>query len=309
VGEPRATAPYPAEIPKLFKFRVACFWLLLFFLFLAGSGFCFAQEQAITLHQGIARSMGYLTQRLPEKTRVVVLNFSAPTIELSDYVIEELSTYIVNGNNLVVVDRRNLELLQGEMNFQMSGEVSDDTAQAIGQKLGAQTIISGSFMSLGELYRMRVRAISVQTAEVQGQQTTTIKLDAILAALLHVKYRDPADFPLGNRIAAGFLNILAGAGSYSMGDWKGGLTLTGNYAVAAGLVLWDIFGFSRDDDFAGIPGAVGFGIAGITVLYGFIRPFIYQKPTNDPVLSGIDVLVVPGNRGIKTVGLLYTHRF
>jgi TolB-like protein len=276
---------------------------------LTGSGFCFAQEQAITFHEGIARSMSYLTRRLPEKTRVVVLNFSAPTRGLSDYVIEELSTYIVNDNNLVVVDRRNLELLQSEMDFQMSGEVSDDTAQAIGQKLGAQTIISGSFVSLGELYRMRVRAINVQTAEVQGQQTTTIRLDSVLAALLHIKYRDPADFSPGNRIAAGFLNILAGAGSYSMGDWKGGLTLTVGYAAAAGLILWDIFVFSYDDDLAGIPGAVGFGVAGITALYGFIRPFVYQKPTGDPVVGNIDFLVVPGNRGVKTVGIFYTHRF
>jgi TolB-like protein len=281
----------------------------LLILLLTGGGSGFAQEQAVTLHQGIARSMSYLTRRLPEKTRVVVLNFSAPTRELSDYVIEELATYIVNDSSLVVVDRRNLELLQEEMNFQMSGEVSDDTAQAIGQKLGAQTIVSGSFVSLGELYRMRVRAINVETAEVQGQQTTTIGLDPVLAALLQIKYRNPNSFPLGTRIGAGFLNLLAGAGSYSMGDWKGGLTLTGGYAVAAGLILWDIFGLSPGDDLAGIPGAVGFGVAGITALYGFIRPFIYQKPASNPALNGIDLLILPGNTGIKAVGFSYTHRF
>jgi TolB-like protein len=292
------------------KFR---FWigsgLFLFILLLAGSELCFAQEQTVTLHEGISRSMSYLTRRLPEKTRVVVLNFSAPTSELSDYVIEELATYIVNDSSLVMVDRRNLELLQEEMNFQMSGEVSDDTAQAIGQKLGAQTIISGSFTSLGELYRMRVRAINVETAEVQGQQTTTIRLDPILAALLRVKYRDSGSFPLGTRIGAGFLNLLAGAGSYSMGDWKGGLTLTGGYAIAAGLILWDIFGFSSSDDLAGIPGTVGFGIAGITALYGFIRPFIYEKPASNSILNGIDLLILPGKAGVKALGLSYTHRF
>jgi TolB-like protein len=283
--------------------------LFLFLLVLTRSGICFAQEQTVTLHEGIARSMNYLTQRLPAKTRVVILNFSASTRELSDYVIEELATYIVNDSNLVVVDRRNLELLQEEMNFQMSGEVSDNTAQAIGQKLGAQTIISGSFTALGELYRMRIRAIKVETAEVQGQQTATIGLDSILAALLGVKYRDPGGFSVGTMIGAGFLNILAGAGSYSMGDWKGGLTLTGGYALAAGLVLWDVFGFSAGDDFAGIPGAVGFSIAGLTALYGFIRLFIYQKPKNDPVLSKIDLLLAPGSAGLKAAGISYTYRF
>jgi hypothetical protein len=88
--------------------------------------------------------MNYLAGRLPQGDKVVVLNFSASSKELSDYVIEELTAYIVNDGNLMVVDRRKLELLQQELDFQMSGEVNKDTTQEIGRKLGAQTIISSS---------------------------------------------------------------------------------------------------------------------------------------------------------------------
>jgi hypothetical protein len=60
---------------------------------------------------------------------------------LSDYVLNELSTLLVNDGRLSVVDGHNLELLQKEMNFQLSGGVIDETAQAIGKKLGAQAVI------------------------------------------------------------------------------------------------------------------------------------------------------------------------
>jgi TolB-like protein len=145
----------------------------------------FAQESR-TLDQAISDSMQYLVERLPVGSKVAVLNFSAATAELSDYVIEELIAYIVNdeAGRLTVVDRRNMEALQGEMDFQMSGEVSDETAQSIGQKLGAQIIISGRFTPLGRNFRMRIQAISVETAAIQGVQTLDVTLDDRLAVLL-----------------------------------------------------------------------------------------------------------------------------
>ncbi|MDR3170156.1 MAG: outer membrane beta-barrel protein [Treponema sp.] len=160
-------------------------WVLFFLM--AGMACMFAQE-IVVLDEAIANSMNYLAGRLPKGDKVVVLNVSAGTKELSDYVIEELTAHIVNNGNLTVVDRRNLELLQQEMNFQMSGEVNEATAQEIGMKLGAQTIISGSISPLGDVYRMRVQAIQVETAQIQGIHTATVELDAILAALLKVKY-------------------------------------------------------------------------------------------------------------------------
>jgi hypothetical protein len=47
--------------------------------------------------------------------------------------------------------------------------VSDTSAQEIGQMLGAQTIVSGAVTTIGSIYRIQARAITVQTAAVQGQ--------------------------------------------------------------------------------------------------------------------------------------------
>jgi hypothetical protein len=69
------------------------------------------------------------------------------------------------------------------MNFQLSGEVSDETALSIGKMLGAQTIISGSIDLLGDVYRLRIRAIDVQSATIQGVYTANIQRDRILTSL------------------------------------------------------------------------------------------------------------------------------
>jgi TolB-like protein len=309
--------------------------VLVLFLLLAGGAAAFGQQDAVVLDEAISSSMTYLVGRLPKGIKVVVLNFDATTKKLADYVIEELTGYIVNDDNLTVVDRRNLELLQQEMDFQTSGEVSDATAQAIGQKLGAQTIISGSLSSLGGVWRMRIQAIQVETAQIQGVQTTTVKLDSTLAALLDIPYQDgpvlaeeeaspedegskgrpkkpraEGDFSGGRRVAAAFLNIALGLGSYTMGDWGGGLTITAGYAVAGGLLVWEILGLDWDSKLVGVPAIAGMSVAGVTVVYGFIRPFIYHKrPALAKALEGFKIVILPDERGIKAMSLFYTHRF
>ncbi|MDR3200140.1 MAG: CsgG/HfaB family protein [Spirochaetales bacterium] len=94
-----------------------------------------------------------------------------------------MTANIVNNGKLTVVDRQNLDIIRQEMNFQMSGEVDEASAQEIGKKLGAQTILSGSIELLGDMYRLRIRAISVQTAAIQGVQSANVGQDRILAAL------------------------------------------------------------------------------------------------------------------------------
>ncbi|MDR1353910.1 MAG: CsgG/HfaB family protein [Treponema sp.] len=142
----------------------------------------FAQE-VVTLDNALIDIGQYFTGRLPARSKVVVLNISSNSGRLSEYVIEEFTATLVNTGRLTVVDRHNLDLIRDEMNFQMSGEVSDDSALSIGRKLGAQTIISGSIDDLGDILRLRIRAISVETAQILGIQTANVGVDRILAAL------------------------------------------------------------------------------------------------------------------------------
>ena len=126
----------------------------------------------------------YLNDNIPRGSKIVILNIQSDATALSEYIIEELISNAVNDRIFTVVDRAQLELIRTEQNFQLSGEVDDKDALIIGKFFGAQYIVSGAFSELGERYRMRIRALNVQTAQVQGQYNRNIAAGATIAALM-----------------------------------------------------------------------------------------------------------------------------
>ncbi|WP_461256907.1 CsgG/HfaB family protein, partial [Treponema sp. R80B11-R83G3] len=116
--------------------------------------------------------------------KVAILNFVSPTETFSDYVIDELTGKLVTGRKVTIVDRKNLALISQEMKLQLSGDVSDESAQAIGRMLGAQSIVSGNLTNMGTFYRIRIRVINVETAAIQTQISLDLRNDAQVAFLL-----------------------------------------------------------------------------------------------------------------------------
>jgi TolB-like protein len=140
-------------------------------------------QQPVTLDTAIDNAVMYLGNSVPGESKIAVLNITSQYERLSNYIIEELISTLVNHRKFTIVDRRTLELIQQEINFQLSGEVSDESIQSIGQKLGAQTIIAGSIEPIGGIYRFRIRAVSVLTAQIQGQQGYDVIPDTKIAEL------------------------------------------------------------------------------------------------------------------------------
>ena len=137
----------------------------------------YAQE-IISYERAMSLLTTYLGERVNRGTKVAILNFQSAQPELAEYFIDELTMNIVNDGRLTVVDRRNMEVLQEEMHFQMSGFVSDESAQSIGHMLGAQTIISGSISVIGNVCNLRIRAIGVETAAIQGALNLDININS-----------------------------------------------------------------------------------------------------------------------------------
>jgi WD40 repeat protein/TolB-like protein len=136
------------------------------------------------LDAAIRETSDYLNGRINRGVKLVFLNFQSDCLSLSEYIIDGLIDNTVNDGLFTAVDRQNLALIRQEMNFQFSGEVSDESAQAIGKMLGAQIIVSGAISPLGNSYRLRVRAITVETAEIQGQFNRDIVSSPRLLAIL-----------------------------------------------------------------------------------------------------------------------------
>jgi hypothetical protein len=136
-------------------------------------------------------------------------------------------------------------------------------------------------------------------------------------AMEAAKASQTGDFSTGRRIGAGFGNLALGLGSFTMGDWKGGAIVAGGYAAAAGLILWDIFGLTYEDNLAGIPGSIGIGVAAATAVFGFIRPFFFHRTNpavvfgNRPLspLEGFDIGLVPAAGDTLAVRFSYGLHF
>jgi len=123
------------------------------------------------------------------------------------------------------------------------------------------------------------------------------------------------DISTGLRIGAGFLNMFFGLGSFIMGDVDGGLELMSRQLIGVGIpalyiaMLFPIYSsFDGTDvvDEVGIIGAmialpvmyvlipvgIVFGLYAISSLvtswiYGFRRPFLYQKPVSTANLNDV----------------------
>jgi hypothetical protein len=136
------------------------------------------------LDAAIRETSDYLNKQLPKGNKLMILNVQSEFPALSEYIIDELIANTVNDRVFSVVDRQQLNTIRAELEFQTSGEVDDDTAQALGRMAGAQTIVSGAVSQIGDLYRLRVRALSVQSAQIEGQFNRNIPEGSTVSALV-----------------------------------------------------------------------------------------------------------------------------
>jgi curli biogenesis system outer membrane secretion channel CsgG len=102
-----------------------------------------------------------IRQKLPQNAAIAVPDFvisrevmaEQSAVQLSDYLIAELSSRLVNTGRFRVLERQkiNMDAVRSSLNFDMSGDVSDESAQGIGRFLGAQYLVIGSIRSNGQV--------------------------------------------------------------------------------------------------------------------------------------------------------------
>ena len=121
---------------------------------------------AVSLEAAIRAAARQMDSRLSANTKVAIVSVGSSSARLSEYIINQLEAVLVNSGKLVVVDRANLDKIREEQGFQLSGYVSDESAKAIGQHLGAGAIVTGSFTDLGDVCHLTLKAINMETAAV-----------------------------------------------------------------------------------------------------------------------------------------------
>jgi hypothetical protein len=118
------------------------------------------------LTTAVVKASTTIAERIPENSIIAVLNVYSNNINTSEHIIGELEFNLVNTGKFRIVDRRQLEQIRTERNFQLSGEVSDDSAVSIGNRLGANIVITGEITGSGSNQHLVIKAIDVRTAQI-----------------------------------------------------------------------------------------------------------------------------------------------
>ena len=131
-----------------------------------GSGAVLAQLNKKKLDDALYSTAAKLIFDLPHYATIAILSIQAGDEAAAEYIINELEYKFVDAKKFRIVDRRRLDQLRKEQDFQLSGEVSDDSAVSIGNMLGATIVITGDVTRVASNNQLVLRALDVQTAQI-----------------------------------------------------------------------------------------------------------------------------------------------
>jgi len=110
-----------------------------------------------------------LVQEMPKNKKVAVISFASADKDLGEFVLEEITGYLSSSGTMSLFDRKSLDSIRRERDFQMTGDVDDKTAVSIGEYAGADVVITGSTTGSGSTRRLRFKALDVKTGAILSQ--------------------------------------------------------------------------------------------------------------------------------------------
>lgn len=258
-------------------------------------------EKVYKLDEGLALVAKNLSAKLPEGTKLVILDIKSAKPEASNYIVEQLTLELLELGKVVVVDRQNLDAIRSELSLQVSGDVSDESAQKLGALLGAQTLITGSFDLLRDKYRLSVKAVKVETSEIQYLSAMSVYSNADTEALFgRPSSAAAAVSTVGSaaRRVAGFtgrfvcsmINPFVGIGSFMQGDSAGGTTVAFWEFVGVAGIAYGNYRNAQDQSNGTLVAASGGFVLGGAIIYSYIRPWVYNRtPAVAAVLDNVRI--------------------
>jgi len=168
--------------------------LIIILLFFLNIGHLFSQA-LISLDKAYQKTVDSIYTSINTGARIFISDIQSNSRSLTEYTTNKLVSMVLNDKrkgNIVVVERdaQNLALMNKEINYQLSGEVSDETALSIGKKLGTEVIVIGNIKQLAENFILHIRIVHIETSRILGVINETIKSDKELKQFLS-KNRNP----------------------------------------------------------------------------------------------------------------------
>jgi curli biogenesis system outer membrane secretion channel CsgG len=131
------------------------------------SGDVVIPNSAGKIEGSLAKAAEVIMSSIQPSSRIAIVYVASNNIDITEFIANELEFIMVN-EGFTVIDRSQLDRIRQEQNFQLSGEIDDETAVSIGKIVGANIIITGSVTGTDSTRRLRLRALNTQTAQVMA---------------------------------------------------------------------------------------------------------------------------------------------
>jgi hypothetical protein len=120
--------------------------------------------------KAVKNAIDTLYLKLPPGSNIMIIRTNSTERNLIEYVVNQMTKTIVQAGKLNIVDRSNQALINAEIQYQLSGNVDDDSAVSIGHQLGVQYIVTCWISGAKSLRRLNLKVLNIETAQVTDQR-------------------------------------------------------------------------------------------------------------------------------------------
>jgi TolB-like protein len=110
--------------------------------------------------------------------RLAILNFinvDGKQSVLGRYLVEQTSNYLFQNSEIKIVERDQIDKVIKELDFNMSGYVSDESALTIGHMLGANAVTVGTLTKVGNKISVNLKIVETESASLLSSGSTEIE--------------------------------------------------------------------------------------------------------------------------------------
>ncbi|MDE6773355.1 MAG: penicillin-binding protein activator LpoB [Treponemataceae bacterium] len=130
------------------------------------AAWCAVAASAVDIETALQQVADQFSATFKKGTTIAIVGISSDSTEMSDFMLDDLSMRFVQARKVTVANRANLDAIKTEMNFQLSGEVSDESIQQLGAMVGANIVVHGKLIPIGSSFNLTMQALDVTSAAV-----------------------------------------------------------------------------------------------------------------------------------------------
>jgi hypothetical protein len=119
--------------------------------------------------KAVKNAIDRLNSKLPSGANIMIMKTNSTERNMLNYVVDQMTKNVVQEGKLKVVDRSNQALINAEQQYQLTGNVDDNSMVSIGHQLGVQYIVLCWISGEKSLRRLNQKVLNVETAQITDQ--------------------------------------------------------------------------------------------------------------------------------------------